>query len=196
MNYLENYINDLNDYVEFKFLDKFLINKNPKSLLKYMSDNINYGVEYKGKIYKGNELDSVFDLYGDDKIRVLQPDELYKNEIGTCYDQTIFEYVCFNKLGYTCDMYYIFQFPNYSHSYVVFMKDNKFFHFENAFFNYRGIHGPYSNPNQIRDDVYKHMVMEGGREDMGYSFAKLDPKKYVGNYNLTYKKFFDYSKVS
>lgn len=149
----------------------------PKSLLKWMSDNVQYG--WMDKNY------TPYKVYGKfwwKHYRMLLPEEVYKYKRGTCWDQTIFEDYVFKRdfPKLESKIFFIAQFINEkesnTHTMLVYKRDNKWYWFENSYFKHRGIHGPYSSPEQIVKTVFNKMKEDNPGDRLW--FKEMDSKKF------------------
>jgi len=154
---------------------------NPRTLLRWMGKNIEYG--WLDKSYKRHKgFDDWWKHYS-----LLLPEEVYKYKIGTCYDQTIFEHFIFSRdfPELETKMIWIQQYKISSHSFLVYKipDSGKWNWFENSFYKVRGIHGPYPSIQNIVDDVHKAMNMHRSNDtqdipDTGFKWTIMDPKKF------------------
>ena len=113
--------------------------KTPKDLLEYMSKNITYGFIGKSKKrYEGLK-------EGLDEYIVQSAEEVLESNIGTCWDQVELERDWFSNhnyifktlfLGFNVD--YENTYP--THTFLLYENDNKWYWFENAWEDERGIH--------------------------------------------------------
>ena len=164
--------------------------KTPEQLLKAM-DIIKYGFMTKdGKKLTGENEDLFDDEdYFWDNCRILQPDEVWKHRIGTCWDQSILAYVHLIKMGFKCSFVYTEPDNSNSHSAVFFEENRKCFRFEHSWDSYRGILGAYKS----LDEGIKTMIKQMKKNDpKGRNFIinkNVNMKKIIGDYNLTPKKF-------
>ena len=115
--------------------------KSPEELLQYMEENIEYGyVDKEGNKYYNSDNDLFVK-----KCYVQTGKEVLKSKIGTCWDQVELERLWFknNKYDYKTffikfDLDYINDYP--THTFLIYKKENKWFWFENAFIDNRGIY--------------------------------------------------------
>ena len=81
-----------------------------------------------------------------DKECLVQPgEEVLKTNIGTCWDQVELERLWFSKHNYEFKTIFIWFEVDYNnnyptHSFLLYKENNKCYWFENAFFDYQGIH--------------------------------------------------------
>lgn len=127
--------------------------KNPQELLKFMANNIKYG-------YVDKQSTPYFSFEEWNKKCVVQKGkEIVKTLVGTCWDQVEFERLWFSKHNFESSTYFIWfecekNLP--THTFLVYKQNNKFFWFENAFENERGIHEYNSLQNLFQDVKQKH----------------------------------------
>ena len=86
-------------------------------------------------------------------------------------------------MGFKCKLIAIHQYYTQSHLFVIFKIDDKWWHLENSFEKYQGLHGPYINIKNIIDDVHKQMIQ---KKDYGYNYKIIKPEKLLKkNIDLT-----------
>lgn len=71
------------------------------------------------------------------------PEEVIKNEVGTCYDLVELERVCFKNLGLPFQTYFMVYYESkriFTHTFVVYEENEKFYWFEYAWEKHQGIH--------------------------------------------------------
>jgi len=117
----------------------------PRELLKFMNENIKYGLVTKeGKIYddgtKEEWKEACLNFW-----RLSSPEELIKNGYGHCWDQVELERDWFLKHDYECKTFYIwvelpYNNPYYTHTYLVYKDQDKWCYFEHPDSEQRGIH--------------------------------------------------------
>ena len=119
--------------------------KKPEELLKFMSNNINYGYLGKnGRVYHYDDVDFNSDWFG--QYILESKDELLTNLYGNCWDQVEFERDWFLKNGYNINTFFEMVMVDYdneypTHSFLAYKdKNDDWCWFENADFNNRGIH--------------------------------------------------------
>lgn len=153
----------------------------PEELLDWM-DCIEYGWMDKDHNRRNDFGDKFWDDYS-----MLLPDEVLKYKIGTCWDQTVFEHHVFtNQLGMEAKMIFIQEYKLTTHAFLLFRKGNKWFRFEHADVETRGIHGPYDTVRDAVEAVHEVMKEEDG---FGYGWTEMDPADF--NRKLTCKEFMD-----
>ncbi len=142
----------------------------PNELLYYMKQNFEYGWILNGKKMNTDSKKMNTEYY------VMQPKQFEQYKVGTCHEQALYAYTKLIDMGFKCKLISIHQFYTSQHLFVIFKQNNKWFHLENAFQKYQGIHGPYNKIKTIIYDVHKQMI-EG--KDYGYSYKIIDPKKLL-----------------
>ena len=133
----------------------------PEELLKFMSGNIEYG--YLGRnnhIYKEN--DPNFDKDWLDEYILENASDVLKTKIGNCWDQVELERDWFKKNNYEFKTIYHqvlldYDNPYPTHTFLVYKKDNKYYWFENAWENMRGIH-EFNSIEELLEFEYKENI--------------------------------------
>ena len=110
----------------------------PQEIIEQM-DNIKYGWKDKYENIHYNIDDTFSDNY------VLQsPDEVLHNKVGVCWDQVELERAWFEKNNFEYKTYFemvnLDYENNYStHTFLIYREDNKWYYFENADYDNKGI---------------------------------------------------------
>lgn len=88
------------------------------------------------------------------------PQEVLDNKLGVCWDQVELERYYCNKHDIPFNTYFSIVGKNSNtHTFLVFKtEDNKLYYFENSWYNYRGIHGPFTSIKDIFKTVYKQLL--------------------------------------
>ncbi len=125
-------------------IEKYNDINTPEELLDFMSNNIEYGFLGKdGSVFHYFEEDfndNFFTQY------VLErADDVVKNKVGNCWDQVELERDWFLKHNYEIKTIYEMVLLDYensypTHTFLVYKDHNKWYWFENADFDNRGIH--------------------------------------------------------
>lgn len=135
--------------------------KTPEDLLRYMEDNIEYGfVSDKNYTIK----DANFNERMLDKWALSLKDELLYKKYGTCFDQVELERYWFKNHGYKCKTFFIwfeleYANPYKTHTYLVYEKDDKYFYFENADTENKGIVKFDSYEEAIEYQMKRHLLL-------------------------------------
>jgi hypothetical protein len=133
----------------------------PTDLLDYMANNIQYGWlgtdnkirKYTDKDFDGPDSEKEFW----NKYKLQSPDELIKNKWGVCWDQVELERYFFST--FTKDIlqfktYFMKADNNQTHTFLVFENNSGvFYHFENSWGSYRGIHGPFNSEQRLVNEI-------------------------------------------
>ncbi len=132
---------------------------NPKDLLNWM-DKIHYGWMDKN-FKKYYSFDNWFN-----NVIIHLPKDVFKHKIGTCYEQTLFAFHVFQNQFpiYPLKMFHVQQYYVSNHSFLMFKKNNNWFHFEHSFNIYKGIHGPFKFPEQALVKLKKTMIRQSKQD--------------------------------
>lgn len=148
--------------------------------------NIEYGWmdKYNNKNYKINR-EAIKDGY------VLQsPQELYKNKIGICWDQVEFERYYLEEMKIPCYSYMIYydgEVKNRVHTFLTYKKNDKYYWFEHAWGNYKGLH-EYNTEKEIFERVKQ--IFETEELEEGYQKERIYLYKYSKpSYGINYEKY-------
>ena len=116
----------------------------PKELLDYMDKNFSYGfLDKEGNIHSVDD-DDFEDVWYDSYV-LENYDDVLRTNMGNCFDMTEFEREWFTRNGYrVCTFFEMVNLPYENiyptHSFLVYEKDDKYYHFEYSDFYNRGIH--------------------------------------------------------
>lgn len=156
--------------------------KTPEDLLKFMEENITYGfVSKNNKIYDDpNSEEWNNDWYHE--CIVQDGGCLLETKYGTCWDQVELERKWFSENNYnfkTIFLWFEVNKPNNlpTHTFLIYEKNNKYYWFEHAYFNYKGIH-EFNSEEQLIEYV-KDKQLEYAIET---NRATLEDKKYITYY--------------
>lgn len=114
--------------------------KNPEELLEFMSENITYGyVDEDGNKYDDSDVDNWYK-----KCYVQTGEDVLKTLVGTCWDQVELERLWFKNHNYKIKTIFIrFELDKDNdlptHTFLIYEGNNKYYYFENAFYEERGI---------------------------------------------------------
>ena len=165
--------------------------KTPEELLKFMDENVKYGFVDKDNNKYYDSDDEVF--Y--DKCYVQTGEEVLKTMVGTCYDQVELERLWFLNNNYNIKTFFIRFELDYendlpTHTFLLFEKNNKWFYFENAFNDYRGIY-EFDNIHRALEFAkdkqfeYAYKYYDAKKEDryklISYEYEELDLYDKNGN---------------
>lgn len=118
--------------------------KTPKELNEYMNKNISYGYLGKNnKVYMPN--DPNFDKDWKDNYILENASDILSTKVGNCFDQVEFERNWFENNNYEYKTIYNQVLLNYdnsypTHTFLVYKENNKWYYFENAWEDMKGIH--------------------------------------------------------
>ncbi len=124
----------------------------------FMNDNVEYGfVGKNNKVYTHDDKD--WDADFDREYFLQSPEELLERRHGQCWDTTELERRWFTEHDFKPKTYFMMyakeggtKLP--THTFVVYEKDDKWYWFEQAFADQRGIH-EYTSREELIDDVKK-----------------------------------------
>lgn len=149
-------------------------------LLEFLQ-NIDYGYMDMDKNVN-HEIDSGFKK----KYILSSPEDVLKNEVGTCYDIVELERVYFKNLGLKFQTYFMVYYESkkiFTHTFVVYEENEKFYWFEYAWAKNRGIH-EYMSLYDLLTDVRDHFKKFNNLKFMDldylcvYKYKK--PKFHIG----------------
>lgn len=161
--------------------------KNPKELLEFMNQNIEYG--FYGSDNKIHTPDSKDFNEEFDKYWVLcDKDRLLKYKYGNCYDQVELEKDWFKSNNYefkTFFIYYDLNFENdyFTHTYLAYKENDKWYYFEHADYNNRGIH-EFNSLNELKE-FQKNKFIEFNKASGRKINEKINSKIKIVEYNIT-----------
>lgn len=143
--------------------------KTPEELLKWMG-YITYGYLGKEKLHTYQEED--FNEVWYDEYILSQPEEVIKNKIGNCWDQTELERYWFETHNYKVKTIYEmvnlpYENPYPTHSFLIYQDNDTWNWFENSDFNNRGIHTKKTEQDLIEYQLnkYKNYLKEFNIKD-------------------------------
>lgn len=123
-------------------------------------------IEY-GWVDKNKKRHNVVDNEYSDSYRLQSPDEVIKNKVGVCWDQTELERYYFEKSDLEIKTYFLVHYDNNkcpTHTFLVFKKatqsSNQYCWFEHAWEKFRGIHDYDSLKALLRDVKDKFIKYE------------------------------------
>lgn len=158
----------------------------PQQLLEYMKNNVKYGF-----VDKNNNPYFTFEEWNK-KCVVQTGENVWKTNIGTCWDQVEMERVWFENHNFNFKTYFFWfntekDLP--THTILVYKENDKYFWFENAFENQRGIHQFNSLTNLLKNVKQKLCEFSSNvltKDDLktltGYEYPKINKKMSVEEY--------------
>ena len=99
-------------------------------------------IEYGWIDKNNNKYNEVNNLFSDNYI-LQSPEQVIKNKIGICWDQTELERHLFEKENIDFNTYFIEYFNNQNnpaHTFLIYKENNKYYWFEHSYKIFRGIH--------------------------------------------------------
>lgn len=132
--------------------------KSPIELLKYMENNIEYGIcDKNGNKYR--ESDENFNKVCDKLWQLSSPLNLMKIKIGICFDQVELEREWFKRNNYNFKTIFIMFFNTSlpTHTFLAYEEKGKWYWFEHSDFNNRGIHEFDTYEDLINFQKVKHI---------------------------------------
>lgn len=173
-------------YDRYKVKDSVDDVNTTEELLNYMNKNILYGWIDKDKKQHINNMINFRQEYKLESI-----DEIKKNKIGTCIEQTLLEKYWFDKHNIQNKIFCHRLFENEEnfdkevkmHCFLLYYLNNKWYHFEHSNQPYRGIH-EYNSLDDFYTILSKHYCEEGK--------IKILSEFDYPNPGITFKKFNDF----
>ena len=161
--------------------------KTPEYLLDFMNE-----FDYKWMDKDGNFHDEItpnmYEVYS-----LMSPEEVLSNKCGICVDQTEFERDWFNRHNYSHKVMTIQIIREDSapgHAFLVYEENNKYYWFENAWHDERGIH-EYNNYEELIDDIKNKFILQNDiKEEEMDNLKVFENLKYP--YHLSYKEMDEY----
>ena len=162
-------------------IDKYDNISTPLELLDFMS-SIKYG-------FLGSDNKFYFDDSNwFDKFVLQSPSDILNNMIGNCFDQVELERDWFSKHNYKFNVYFQrieldYNNPYPMHTFLVYEDNNKYYWFENAWSDNRGIF-EYNTLDELFKDVYDKSIILYKKNNINdeelkkYSLYILDKPKY------------------
>lgn len=155
-----NYYNSLFNVIDIK--NDFNEINTPQELMDYMNKNISYGYLDNNGCKHYDSLNEIREKYKTKSENVI----LHSN-IGNCIDQAKLQKKFFDNKGYKNKLYCIIFSGQYCpekikiHPITLYKENGRWYHFEHAFYNYRGIH---------ESDIAVKLVDEFITKCFNYSF--------------------------
>lgn len=113
-----------------------------------------------GWLDKYNKVHYEVDNYFSDNYILQSPTQVLKNKVGVCWDQVELERYLFKDTSLEIDTYFIVHYDNDkcpTHTFLVYKKDNKVYHFEHSWNKYKGIH-EYNSLNELLKDIREKFI--------------------------------------
>ena len=153
-----------------------------KSVIDLMNflENIKYGwMDINQNIYLDTEK-------GFKKKYVLsKPEEVIENKVGICYDQVELERVVFKNLGIKFNTYFMVYYDAkklFTHTFIVYEENEKFYWFEHAWEAYKGIHefmSLFDLLKDIKDKFQKYNKLRNMDLDYLCIYKYKKPKQHI-----------------
>ena len=139
-------------------------------------------IEYGWIDKNNNRYSEVNNLFSDNYI-LQSPDQVLKNKIGICWDQTELERYLFGKENIDFNTYFIEYFNNQNnpaHTFLIYKKNNKYYWFEHSYKIFRGIHEYNSELEALKDIKEKFIKSElnNNYNPMNLCIYKYNKPKY------------------
>ncbi len=165
--------------------------RTPEELLSFMVQNVRYGfIGRNKKVYADDNVEINSEM--ETEYSLQSPEELLESGYGICWDTVELERRWFKEHGYKPETYFMLYameggttLP--THTFIVFKNNDKWYWFEQAFADQRGIH-EYANMEELIDDVKKkhhHYALQhwgATNEDFGrLRVAPYTQPDYVSN---------------
>ena len=167
--------------------DKFIKNiKNPEDLLNKM-DFIKYGwVDRNFKKYYN------FDEWYEKSI-IIKPFDVYKHQIGTCYEQVIFEVYVFQKRfpNHDIKIFHIQTINHSSHMILIFKepKQKLWSYFEHSFNRFKGIYNNLTIQQIIKQNKKQITYDLKSKKNLKIQITEIPKKKLQNFSNISGKNF-------
>ena len=162
--------------------------KTPKDLFEFMSDFEYAWMDKKGDFH--NEMAP--EMY--EEYSFMSPSEVLKYKKGICVDQTEFERDWFSRNNYEHKVMNIeIDLENESpwHAFLIYKDKGKYYWFENAWYNERGIHEYNSYEELINDIKTKFINQENISRNLVDEIKIFEQPHYP--YHLSYKEMDEYN---
>ena len=130
--------------------------KTPKQLLEFMGDFRYEWMDKHGAFHN----DLTPDMY--ENYSLMTPEEVLSNKRGICVDQSEFERDWFSKNNYEHKVMVIQIDRGDSvpgHQFLIYKENDKYYWFENAWYDERGIH-EYNSYDELIDDIKNKFIVQ------------------------------------
>ena len=139
-------------------------------------------IEYGWIDKNNNRYSEVNNLFSDNYI-LQSPDQVLKNKIGICWDQTELERCLFEKENISFNTYFIEYFNNQNnpaHTFLIYKENNKYYWFEHSYKMFRGIHEFNTELEALKDIKEKFIKAElnNNYDPMNLCIYKYNKPKY------------------
>lgn len=119
--------------------------KNDEELLEWMNKNLTY--------------------HGVVKKYLFTPEEVVKKGLAHCWESTELERRELHFLGYNCKTILLYTDKlSVTHTALIYVKDNKFYWFEWAWYKHEGIHGPFNTKKDVINYVLDLFIKQHGKD--------------------------------
>lgn len=114
------------------------------------------------------------------------PEDVINNKVGTCYDLVELERTYFKSLGKKINTYFMVYYEAkkiYTHTFVVFEENEKFYWFEYAWNKFKGIHeymSLFDLLTEVRENFKKFYNLRFMDIDYLCIYKYKKPKSYIG----------------
>ena len=110
--------------------------------------------------------------------KLMSAQEVYEKKYGSCHDFVQFEDYFFKKFDFKYGKVFAIEYTSgkksggRTHSFIWFIKKDKYYWFEYAWPSHKGINGPYDSLNELKNDFKDKMLKESNFEDVEFSAVK------------------------
>ena len=181
-------------------LEKAIPAKGQLSIWNYYSEEeimnimntIQYGfMDNKSTIHKiiNNKLDDCYILQ--------RPNEVLSNKIGLGWDQVELERYLFKGHDFSTESYFLLYFSStdcFTHTFLVYQKENYYYWFEHSWEKYKGIH-KYNSKDELFKDVIDKFILDHKDIDLSYSDLELFQYKKP-KYHISHQEFINHCTAS
>ena len=189
--------------MENNILEEYNDIKTPSELLEFMDKHIKYGIhgtDDKDYTSWDNDINSEFQKACQNRYSLCDKDRILKYGLGTCWDDVELERCWFKEHNYSFKTFFIwFRFDydnNYgTHTYLVYEENNKYYYFEYADENNRGIKEFDSYEDAIKYHMNLHIsfMKKCGLVINGEVLDHLEVIEYDNpTYGCNMEEFIDY----
>lgn len=187
---------DQNEYTYFMTTNEELV-KDIKSALKESSNNDMPTFESPEDLYEW--MSKNIKYHHANKFR--SAEEVYKELKGDCHDQSEFEHKMMTKMKIPHGRYFLITYSDDSipwyeqncgptHTALWYQTNKGYYWFENAWYDKRGIHGPYTNKRQVKDAILSEYKKYYRNSKFKYAhickLASVKPGMSLGDYVMAH----------